>query len=375
MNNGYIYNLGQLFTAISNRCSERQALRYPDGTSYTFSELEKTSNKIAEYLLSKNLQPRGVVAVFNNKTFLSYSVMLACLKIGVVYTNLDPNSPIERLKKMILQCNPDLFFVFSDAVSFLEQCAYDKDKTVVYNSDEFERTIAGKTDSLPAVNTIVSGTTPAYLMFTSGSTGFPKGVTITHANVLNFIEWTKITYNSTPEDVFTNINPMHFDNSVFDFYASLFIGATLAPVSEELAKNPRKLLDAMNVVKPTIWFSVPSMLVYVLKMRALKDTDLPTLRIVTFGGEGFPKGQLRNLWAVWGNRITFINVYGPTECTCICSSYIVSDKDMNDDNLLPLGPIAPNFGFVVINEENQPVKDGEIGELCITGPNVSAGYY
>ncbi|MCB0402901.1 MAG: AMP-binding protein, partial [Flavobacteriales bacterium] len=214
-----------------------------------------------------------------------------------------------------------------------------------------------------------------YIMFTSGSTGFPKGVVISHQNILNFIEWSKTTYETTVDDVFTNINPMHFDNSVFDFYSSVFTGAALVPVGEQLTRNPRKLLDALNTVEPTVWFSVPSMLVYVLNMRALKKEDLPSLRVVTYGGEGFPKNQLRKLWAYWSDRVRFVNVYGPTECTCICSSYDVSEYDMQSDDLLPLGHMAPNFYGLVVGKDGREVPYGEIGELCIGGPNVGIGYY
>jgi D-alanine--poly(phosphoribitol) ligase subunit 1 len=212
-------------------------------------------------------------------------------------------------------------------------------------------------------------------MFTSGSTGFPKGVIITHSNVLNFIEWSKLTYNITPSDLFTNINPMHFDNSVFDFYSSIFTGACMIPVSEDLTKNPRKLFQVLNKVNPTIWFSVPSMLVYALKLRAVNEPDLPSLRIVSFGGEGFPKNQLRNLWNIWGKRVKFINVYGPTECTCICSSYEVTQKDIEKDELLPLGPMAPNFGHIISDDGLKQVSGNEAGELWISGPNVGLGYY
>jgi D-alanine--poly(phosphoribitol) ligase subunit 1 len=212
-------------------------------------------------------------------------------------------------------------------------------------------------------------------MFTSGSTGFPKGVLISHSSVFNFIEWIKKTYKTTNRDSFTNLNPMHFDNSVFDFYSSFFTGACLLPLTEQLTINPRKLLDVLNKLKPTVWFSVPSMLVYMLNVRSLKKDDLLTLRIVTFGGEGFPKNKLRELWSIWGGRVSFVNVYGPTECTCICSSYEVGQVDLLNDDLLPLGPIASNFSAIVLDENNSQVKDGEIGELCICGPNVGVGYY
>lgn len=373
--NKYIYNLGQLFNQVASDLSDNIALRFVDDSTFTYSQLDKLSNKIAHYMISKGVGQNDVIAIFNEKNAFTYSTMLACLKIGAIYTNLDSNSPVERLKRMISLCNPVLFFSPEKNIKLLENCNYEKLKIINYTASSFTETINDLTDTFPHTNSSVNGNTPAYLMFTSGSTGFPKGVVITHANILSFINWTKVTYNTKQDDVFTNINPMHFDNSVFDFYASLFTGASMIPVTEELTKNPRKLLDYLNLINPTIWFSVPSMLVYMLKMRALKEVDLPLLRIVSFGGEGFPKNQLRSLWKSWGNRVKFINVYGPTECTCICSSYVVSDSDMDVDDLLPLGPIAPNFGALILNNEGEMVRDGEIGELYITGPNVGAGYY
>lgn len=373
--NKYIYNLGQLFNKIAFDHSSKPALILLDGTTVFYSEIEKLSNKIANYLLARGVKQGDVIAIFNEKNSVSYSTMLACLKIGAIYTNLDYNSPVERIRKMITLCNPIIFFSPEKYVPFLKQCNFEESKTISYTSSDFLKTIAGFFDNFPVINSNVTGSTPAYLMFTSGSTGFPKGVVITHSNILNFVNWSKATYNTSSNDIFTNINPMHFDNSVFDFYSSLFTGASMVPITEELTKNPRKLLDVLNQINPTVWFSVPSMLVYMLKMRALKDTDLSDLRIVSFGGEGFPKNQLRNLWTLWGHKVRFLNVYGPTECTCICSSYDVSEKDMVTDDLLPLGPMAPNFGFLILAEEGRVVSEYEIGELYITGSNVGLGYY
>jgi D-alanine--poly(phosphoribitol) ligase subunit 1 len=117
------------------------------------------------------------------------------------------------------------------------------------------------------------------------------------------------------------------------------------------------------------------MLVFTLNMRAIRESDLLSLRVVTFGGEGFPKNQLRKLWGLWGTRVRFVNVYGPTECTCICSSYEVSSADMDTDDLLPLGYMAPNFYGLVMNSEGKQVGYNEIGELYIGGPNVGMGYF
>ena len=372
--NSYIYNLGLLFNKLASG-NESIALRFIDETTITYNVLEVYSNKIANYLLDMGITQNNVVAIFNNKSLESYSIMIACLKIGAIYTNIDHNSPVERLNKMIQQCNPTIFFTFTDNINRLTDTNISKVHVCDYACANFKKELDTYSSIIPENVYNVTGDTPAYLMFTSGSTGFPKGVVITHSNVLNLIEWSKYTYSSSKQDIFTNINPMHFDNSVFDFYSSLFTGASLIPIPEDLTKNPRLLIKELNKAKPTIWFSVPSMLVFALKLRAITTDDLLTLRIVTFGGEGFPKNQLRNLWKFWGDRVQFINVYGPTECTCICSSYLVSAEDVESDELLPLGPIAPNFCHLIINESGNVVEDESIGELCIVGPNVGLGYY
>ena len=369
--NNFEYNLGQRFQTIVLENKNKIALSFIDNTFISYSELEILSNRIAHFLLSKKVQKGAVIAIFNDKTKETFATMLACIKIGVIYTNLDFNSPIERLKKMITICQPTFIFSPIKYNGIIEKCEYSSINIINYIPQIFDN----YKSHFPSENQQVTGNMPAYIMFTSGSTGFPKGVVITHFNVLHFISWSKQTYNSNSEDIFTNINPMHFDNAVFDFYASLFIGASCIPIPEELTKHPRRLIDSITKLKPTIWFSVPSMLIYMLKLRALKVTDIPSLRIVTFGGEGFPKNQFRNLWEIWGNKVQFINVYGPTECTCICSSYNVSSIDLPSDELLPLGPIAPNFGFYIADSNGRKVHDGETGELYLSGSNVGLGYY
>jgi D-alanine--poly(phosphoribitol) ligase subunit 1 len=372
----YIYNLGQLFSKVALENKSRVAIKSVQEETFSYDELEKKSNQIAYLLSNFGIKKTDVIAILNNKTFTSYALMIACLKLGVIYTNLDPRSPFERFKRMLDVCNPKLLlysgFDNNSIINELEGIALEK---IDYSSKHFQDDLASMPDLQDKSNQFVTSNNPAYIMFTSGSTGFPKGVVISHGNVMNFINWARTTYDISANDVFTNLNPMHFDNSVFDFYASLFIGALLLPIKEELTINPRKLLDALNRLKPTIWFSVPSMLVYVLNMRALKSDDLHSLRIVTFGGEGFPKNKLRELWNKWGQRVRFVNVYGPTECTCICSSYEVTKEDMHNDELLPLGPIAPNFSAIVVDDNNLSVKDDVIGELYIGGPNVGIGYY
>ena len=202
-------------------------------------------------------------------------------------------------------------------------------------------------------------------MFTSGSTGEPKGACITHQNLLPFIKWAKIKFKINKNDNLVNSNPLYFDNSVFDFYASLFNGATMTPITLNQIKDFKNLVNYIELKKCTIWFAVPSFFIYLKKVKILKKTSLRHIRTFVFGGEGFPKKDLIEFFNLYQKRAKFINVYGPTECTCICSSYDVKKSDFKDmKNLLPLGKINKNFSIEI----------SKFNELMLIGNGVGNGY-
>lgn len=367
------YNLGRSFYAVAAHNASKTALRYPDGQSYFYESLNTLSNRLANFLHQENIGKGDVVAIFNEKSVYAYSLMLACLKTGVIYTNLDVSSPWVRVEKILNTCLPRAVFFDQESPALKAEVELLK-RFAVYNlsdAQQQEHIIAMKGDNLPETDDVHGGSA-AYIMFTSGSTGFPKGAVMSHNNVLNFIQWGTATFGVTDEDIFTNANPIYFDNSVFDFYTAIFNGATLVPLSHELVKNAGQLVKAINESACTIWFSVPSLLVYLLTTKALTANDFLTVKRISFGGEGFPKNKLKQLFGLFGHRMTLYNVYGPTECTCICSSYIISEPDFENMNeLAPLGHIAPNFGYEIIPADNNPY----FGELALTGPCVGLGYY
>ncbi len=365
------YLLGHRFQEIVEQQSDKAALKYPDGSQYSYCELDKLSNQIAHFFLKKELKPGDVVGIFNEKSVYGYCTMLACIKTGIIYTNLDGSSPWSRIGKIIERCQPGLLIYDLNPEQVFEEVKREYPSLEVVEMSEIKDTLT-ESDTVQD-RTNFHGNNPAYIMFTSGSTGFPKGAAISHQNLLNFIEWGKVTFSVTEKDVFTNANPIYFDNSVFDFYVSIFNGATLVPICASLAKNPKNLVQAINDSKCTIWFSVPSLLVYLLTTRALSAHDFSTVTRISFGGEGFPKNKLKKLFEMFGQRIQLFNVYGPTECTCICSSYIISSTDFEDmTHLAPLGHMAPNFGYEILSENNER---SALGELCLTGPGVGLGYY
>lgn len=365
----YIYNTGSLFSSIAEG-NDRAALKYPGGKTVTYAALESLSNRIAHYFISRGFGKGDVIALFNNKSPLGYACMLAALKTGIIYTNLDLTSPFQRIKKIIERCKPKLllFDIDCDIKKDVEELGI----ATVDLYINFEEKISLFSITEPDVVNKVCGTDPAYIMFTSGSTGFPKGAVITHGALLNFINWGRTEYGITTGDIFTNANPIYFDNSVFDFYVSLFSGAQLVPLTNDITRDPFMLVKEVAAANCTTWFSVPSLLVYLLTTKALSAGKLLSLKRFIFGGEGFPKPMLKKLFDMHKETATLHNVYGPTECTCICSSYTISENDFEDmTNLAPLGYLAPNFSYILLHTD----EAGTFGELALKGPNVGAGYY
>ena len=216
-------------------------------------------------------------------------------------------------------------------------------------------------------------------MFTSGSTGVPKGAIISQQSVINFVLWCKNSFLINKKDVFSQLNPLYFDNSVFDLYNSMLHGNTLVLIPTLDINNPAQLLNKIQKHKCTIWFSTPSLLIYFINFDLLDKKKFKYIKKIIFGGEGFPKAKLEILYNKFKNKL-FYNVYGPTECTCICSRYLINDNDFKKNQkfskgiYMPIGPIAENFEYNIVNKHFKKVKNEEVGELILYGPNVSYGY-
>ncbi len=373
--NDYFCDLGSRFRAIVAEHSGACAIRGCDGSELaSFAELEDLSRRIAAHLVSRGIGKGDVVALLNDKSPLGYAAMLACLRIGVIYTNLDPDSPGERARRILERCEPvaiyNAFPVDSPPPLHANLASICPAPVIELRSDTVAAELEADTGELPAVN--LTGDSPAYIMFTSGSTGYPKGAVISHGNLLRFCDWARTQFDITPADRLTNVNPIYFDNSVFDFYASLLNGACLVPFPADTVRDARKLVASVDQAGCTIWFSVPSLLVYLLTTRALSAGSFASLRKIIFGGEGFPKPKLKLLHDLFGSRVDLENVYGPTETTCICSCHTIREEDFEDmASLATLGYLAPNFDYEILAQDGK----AEFGELLLTGPQVGLGYY
>ena len=374
MTSSYFDNLGRVFALISSSYRGAPALVMGAEERITFAELDRRSDFLALCLRGAGINRGDVVGIFHFKSVDGYAAMLACLKIGAPYVNLDDENPPDRLHK-ILQTSQPRLLVADGLVSENTARACASEGITFKSLNELSELFTTAPSLPPTPAEVVIGSDIAYLMFTSGSTGVPKGVAISHAQVINFILWAKGEFDIGPSDIVSNVNPMYFDNSVFDFYASLFNGAALAPVPRSPLKEPHRLVQKISESGCTIWFSVPTLLVYLTTTRALNQSSWPAMHTIVFGGEGYPKTELQKLYILLGARTRFVNVYGPTESTCICSAYEVTTRDFNDlVGLPPIGHLAANFRGLLL-DGNQPVQTGEVGELCLLGPNVGIGYF
>ena len=370
----YYHNLGIHFDRIAKSYPSRPAILYEERI-ICYSELNELVAKICQLLLQKGCKKGDVIAVGHTKRPLSFALMLAALRLGVAYVCIDVDSPLNRLKLILDVCSTQ--WIFYEDIHLSEKMLKLSKKcdlnSFLLSEGTLPKVSKPQIKNHDQIAQNVDGSSIAYIMFTSGSTGTPKGVAITHQNICHFIGWAQKCFEIKNTDNFANLSPMYFDNSVFDFYMSFFSGSSITPISKELLTKPYELIPYLDEMKCTIWFSVPSLLIYVMTMKAMPKYGFKTIRTIIFGGEGYPKVELKKLYDIVSKKTNLVNVYGPTECTCICSAHFITQEDFNDMFGIPmLGRLNQNFDYRILDEDG---KDNDQGELCLIGPNVGAGYY
>lgn len=326
---------------------------------YTYKTLDNISEKFLKFYNSETSFKNKIILIEGNKDFYTYCAILGAIKSNFTYSILDPKIKTSRLTSICK--NKNNFLIVKTNKNFGYAI---KSKNV--EKVEIKKILKSKLDYL---NKKIKDKKNTYIIFTSGSTGTPKGCYIGEQSILSFINiWTKVLNLHKKKLNFTQLNPLYFDNSVFDFYISIFSGSTLTVLDTSDIKKIALIPQKVNKFKCDVWFSVPSLLIYLLNLRLIKKKHFKKLKYIIFGGEGFPKNILKKLWKI--KNKTLINVYGPSECTCICSYKKIKKKDIfsNKEKLVGLGKITDNFSYIVDSKKN-------IGELILYGKGVGNGYF
>lgn len=363
MNNSIFSYIEKIVEKYPNKdafCDENRCM--------TFAQLQEEAKKIAGTLIQRQIVKKPVL-VYLEKSVGCLSCFMGIAYSGCYYTPIDTSMPVARIQKIMEVLHPTA--IITDAKLQPKVNEFCEDSTILL----YEDLLQANTDETVVLDTVrrIIDTDLLYVLFTSGSTGMPKGVAISHRAVLDFAEAVIERFEITEQEIFANQGPFYFDLSVLDIYCTLFAGATMYIVPPQYFKFPMKLLQYIRDKQINALFWVPSALVVVANLRALRAVDVTCLRKIMFCGEVMPCKQL-NEWKKHVPNALYVNMYGPTETTCASTYYIV-DREFEDTDILPIGKAFCNTDIMLLTEHDTLALPGEIGEICIRGTSLSVGYY
>ena len=354
---------------------EYSAERFPDkyvfrdeNTDITYAEFLTTAKSIGTDIAKHGINNKPI-AVIAERSVGCLAAMFGVLYSGNFYTVIDSEMPPERVKAIFETLKPAAVAVTEGCLPLLQKLDFNG-KVVNYetaNDCPVDNNLLGK------IRENMIDTFPAYALFTSGSTGIPKGAVVSHKAVISYVKWYADTFEINENTVFGSQTPFYFSMSVSDVFSTVYAGAELNIIPKMLFSFPMKLLEFLNERKVNTIYWVPSALCIIANWRVLDYGELKFIKKVLFAGEVMPVRQL-NYWIQKLPDALFANLFGPTETTDICTYYIV-DRKFSDGETLPIGRACDNCDVFVVKEDGTKAKTGEEGELYARGSFLAMGYY
>lgn len=384
--------LYDILTASAAKYSRNRAVVFKD-KSICFSDLDAASNALANCLISLGVLPGDRVGLYLDKSIDAVIAIYGILKSGACYVPLDTLGPVDRNALIIKDCGLEIIVTAAGKLFKIKQIAgktsgqqlplrdlliVDREASLAGDDYQHIRTICrdqifdSGNNLQPSAGRKITPENPAYILYTSGSTGQPKGVVISHGAALAFVQWGLDNFNVQPEDIFSGHAPFHFDLSVFDLFVSAAAGASVTLVPQGMSAFPASLAEFIEQQKISIWYSVPSVLVQLVQHGGVENRDLSALKYILFAGEVFAARHLKNLMAKISHA-GFFNLYGPTE-TNVCTWYHVTSPP-EAESVVPIGNSCSGQMLLIVDDKGKPVKNGDVGELYVSGPTLMTGYH
>lgn len=376
------------FLRSAERFPQRPALQF-GAEELSYAALSERAASLAATLQQHEPQPGApLTAVFGHRSVTAFAGVLAALLRGHGYVPLNPSFPEPRTRAMLQRSEVSSVIVDPTAVAQLEAVLQGVDRPLLLllpDSPDVaaiaarlpQHRVLGAQDVVPASQLRLTPVNPdaiAYLLFTSGSTGAPKGVMVAHRNVTHFVDAMVERYAIGEQDRFSQTFDLTFDLSAFDMFVAWERGACLCVPTAGQKMLPGKYISDSRI---TVWFSVPSTGVLMSRLRLLKPGRYPGLRWSLFCGEALPT-EIVHKWAQAAPNATIENLYGPTELTIACTLYRwdpTRSAEESELGVVPIGDPYPGMSVLVCDEQLREVPPGESGELLMTGPQLTLGYF
>jgi amino acid adenylation domain-containing protein len=348
----------------------------------SYAQLDEDSDAIAASLLGLGARPGDRIGLYLDKSYEAITGIYGIMKTGAAYVPLDPSAPAERLRHIASDCGMTILISAPTKEETWPALTNDGgpiDNIVVPNGEPAGQLEGAAVHGASAIAGARPATAPdvsegdlAYILYTSGSTGGPKGVMLTHKNCLAFVEWAVSRFDVSANDRVSSHAPFHFDLSTFDLFAAAVAGACVVLVPPSLSMWPVELRRFIESTGITVWYSVPSALTMLSLRGGVGPETCPDLRQILFAGEVFPTKFLRRLMEQLPH-VRMANLYGPTE-TNVCTFYEVEETPATDEPI-PIGRPIDDTEILLLDDDLGPVEAGDVGEMYVRGPTVMRGYW
>jgi amino acid adenylation domain-containing protein len=375
-------HLSRLLELAALQHPARVAVEDESGRGLSYEALAHAADRVAARLARWGVGREDRVGLYLPKSIEGVAAIHGILRSGAAYVPVDPTAPTLRCASILADARvravvtsaalaDDLRLNWSGPAAPPRLIVVGDDRPASRGDARWDDMI--RDDAPTPLVPPRHADDLAYILYTSGSTGVPKGVMLSHANARCFLDWCDQALDLRDGDRFSSHAPFHFDLSVFDLYACCRHAGTLCLIGEGLAKEPARLGAFLAEKRLDVWYSAPSILALLAYHGGLERAGFPAPRVVLFAGEVFPIRHLQRLRALWPDA-TFWNLYGPTE-TNVCTALRIPDVIPADrDTPFPIGPVCPPLAARVVDEDGRDVTPGERGELLISGPGVMRGY-
>ena len=367
--------LHDLVSVAAERSPDADAFRY-QGASLTYAELDQLSARLASTLAERGIRRGDRVGVYLQSGLRLPVAIFGILKAGAAFVPLDPDAPANRTASVVGQC--DITVVVTDDSLMATFSKTDPEglglRAIIGTSAGPCAVPWDQVEATPAASPVqLIEDDLAYIMFTSGSTGIPKGIMHTHRSGLTYASDAVSLYDIGSGDRIVNHSALHFDMSLLGFFGGPMAGATVLLLPEVFKRLPAELASYTEQEHATIWYSVPTALVQMLLYGGLDQRDLSALRWVISAGEPFPPKHLRSLMKLWPNA-RFSNAYGPAEVN-VCTYFHIDEAPTSDTESVPIGLPCPSTETMILDEADNPVSTGKPGELVVRSATAMRGYW